>query len=187
MHRLSVVSSSAALAATLVVAILSGCSSAPAASSPTPAGTTADTQQPTATTGDPTAEGLCAAFSAALATSALGGAVSAPQSGDVLPRPNGVYCHYNAADSSANVEAQLKPMTEAEFDALAETIDTTEPVSAAGIKAFKRDTSITGDVGVTVAAWADGQGVTVTIFNPNGQQAPMLAAAVAIAQAVLAT
>jgi hypothetical protein len=78
-------------------------------------------------------------------------------------------------------------MTEAEFDALTETIDTTEPVSGAGAKAFKRDTSITGDVGVTLAAWSDGQGVTVTIYNPNGQQAQMLDAAIAIAQAALAT
>jgi hypothetical protein len=187
MQRLSVVSSSAALSASLIVAILVGCSSAPAASSPTPAATSTATQQPGATTGDPSADGLCVAFTPALATTALGVPVAAPQSGDVLPRPNGVYCHYNAADGSANVEAQLKPMTESEFDALAETIDTTEPVSGAGVKAFKRDTSITGDVGVTVAAWSEGQGVTVSIYNPNGQQAPMLAAALAIAQAVLAT
>jgi hypothetical protein len=186
MHRLWVVRL-CAVAAALVAVFLMGCSSAPGSSSPTPAGTTLATLPPTATMGDPSAEGLCAAFTPALASSALGVPLAAPQSGDVLPRPNGIYCHYNAADNSANVEAQLKPMTEAEFDTLAETIDTTEPVSGAGAKAFKRDTSITGGVGVTVAAWADGQGVTVTIYNPNGQQAPMLAAALAIAQAALAT
>jgi len=186
MYRVSAVTASA-LSAALVGMVLMGCGSAPASPTPTPAGTANATLQPTATAGDPTAEGLCLAFTPALATAALGGAVAVPQSGDVLPRPNGVYCHYNAADGAANVEAQLKPMTEAEFDALAETIDTTEPVSGAGSKAFKRDTSITGDVGLTLAAWADGQGVTVTIYNPDGQPAQLLSAAIAIAQAALAT
>jgi len=186
MHGLPVFRLSLVASAVLAVSLI-GCSSAPGSSSPAPTRTTTASPQPTATAGAGSAEGLCAAFSAELATAALGVAVAAPQSGDVLPRPNGIYCHYNAADNSANVEAQLKPMTEAEFDALAESIDTTEPVSAAGIKALKRDTSITGDVGITVAAWSDGQGVTVTIYNPTGQQAQMLQAALAIAQAALAT
>lgn len=187
MHRLSFNPQLAATALMVVAGL--GCSSAPAAptAGPTTTPTAVVSSGPTATPTGPSAEGLCAAFTSALATTALGGAVSAPQSGDVLPRPNGVYCHYNATDNSANVEAQLKSMTEAEFDALAQTIDTTEPVSGVGTKAFKRDTSITGGAGVTLAAWSNGQGVTVTIFNPNGQQAAMLDAAKAIAQAALAT
>ena len=170
-----------------VALILAACASAaPASSGLTSSPTVTGRPSATASAGGLSAAGLCASFTEALATAALGGPVSAPQSGDVLPRPSGVYCHYNAATGRANTEAQLNAMDAAGFAKLASTIGTSEAVSGVGEKAFKRDTSITGDVGVTLAAWAGGRGVTVTIFNPAGQSAQMLDAAKAIAQAALA-
>lgn len=178
------------IAATAWIALIcAGCSSAPGSPTGSPAGQStapAATSAPTATGGAPSAEGLCASFTEALAAAALGVPLSAPTSGDVVPRPNGIYCHYAAADNSANANAQLKDMTQDEFAALVEDIETSDPVSGVGEMAFKRDTSITGDVGVTLAAWAAGRGVSVSIFNRSGQQGPMLDAAKAIAQAVLA-
>jgi hypothetical protein len=184
-RRMSAASSSI-FGTALMAAILTGCGST-GPSSARPTGTPAITLAPTATAGQPSAEGLCAAFTEALAVAALGGPVSAPQSGDVLPRPNGIYCHYAAAQGSANAEAQLKEVTDAEFGELAETLGTTDAVTGVGETAFKRDTSITGDVGVTLAAWSTGRGVTVTIYNPTGEAGQMLDAAKAIAQAVLAS
>ena len=175
-------------AAGLIIAVSVGCSGAsgPTSGTPTTGPTAVGTTTPTLTPGEPSTDSLCASFTEALAAAALGVPLSAPTSGDVVPRPNGIYCHYAAADNSANTEAQLKDMTQDEFVALAENIETSDPVSGVGEMAFKRDTSIMGDVGVTLAAWAADRGVTVSIFNRNGQQAPMLEAAKAIAQAVLA-
>lgn len=171
----------------MIIAVIVGCSGAPGPTTGTPTAgpTSGGTTTPTATTGEPSTGSLCDTFTEALAAAALGVPTAEPTSGDVLPRPNGIYCNYKAADNSANVEAQLKDMTEIEFDELAETIETTDAVTGVGEKAFKRDTSITGGVGVTIAAWSIGRGVTVTIYNPSGEQAQMLEAAKQIASAVL--
>ena len=118
---------------------------------------------------------------------ALGGPVDEPQSGDVLPRPNGVYCHYKlTGDANTNAEAQLKEMTREELEALADTIGATTPLPGVGDVAFSRATSIMGVPGAAVAAWSDGRGVTVSI-NREGDQLAMLATATAIAAAVLAS
>jgi hypothetical protein len=129
---------------------------------------------------------LCGVFGEALAIAALGGPVAAPTGGDVLPRGNGIYCHYAAAgNANVNVEAQLKDMTRAEFEALATTLGATTSVSGIGEVAFSRpDSSIMGGSGVAIAAWSNGRGVTVSI-NRAGEQSLMLAAAQAIAAAAL--
>jgi hypothetical protein len=133
-----------------------------------------------------TAEGLCDVFTADLAQAALGGAVATPTGGEVLPRPNGIYCHYAAAaNANVNVEAQLRDMDRAEFEALAETLQMSEPLEGVGEVAFSRDSSIMGGPGVALAAWANGRVVTVSINNPGDRQ-QMLAAAIAIAAATLA-
>ena len=103
----------------------------------------------------------------------------------MLPRPNGVYCHYGlTGDSNTSAEAQLKDMTREEFEALATTIGTTTTLPGLGDVAFSRATSIMGVPGAAVAAWSNGQGVTVTI-NRSDDQVATLAAATAIAAAVL--
>lgn len=132
-----------------------------------------------------TADGLCGVFTADLALAALGVPVAQPTGGDVVPRPNGIYCHYAAADdANTNVEAQLKDMTRTEFETLAENLDTTTPLPGVGEVAFSRSSSNLGIPGAAVAAWSGGRGVTVSI-NSEGNQSAMLAAAQAIATAVL--
>ena len=129
---------------------------------------------------------LCAAFSEELATAALGEQVDSPESGEVVPRPNGIYCHYTAtADANHNVEAQLKDMTRAEFDALAERLKMEEELPNLGEAAYKLDRSMMGGPGAVVLAFAGSRGVTVVI-NAERDQAAMLTAAADIAQAVLA-
>jgi hypothetical protein len=137
--------------------------------------------------GGPVGSGdLCDAFTAELATAALGGPVDEPQSGEVVPRPNGIYCHYDlTGDANTNVEAQLKEMTRDEFEALAETMDATIPVTGVGEAAFRRDSSSLGGGGSTVVAWSGGQGVTVVVNLEGGDQAVVNQATEAIAQAIL--
>ena len=125
-------------------------------------------------------------FTSDLAIAALGVPVDTPSGGDVVPRPNGIYCHYKAAaDGNTNVEAQLKDMTQAEFETLADTLGATTPIQGVGSVAFGRSTSIMGIPGAAVAAWSNGRGVTVSINREGADQAVMDAAAQAIAAAVL--
>jgi hypothetical protein len=153
------------------------------------------TASPTATTGGGTATdgtsgreaSLCDAFTEALAVAALGGPVAAPQGGDVVPRPNGIYCRYSsAADAKVNVEAQLKDMTRAEFDRLAGILGMTEPLAGVGEAAFQLGRSTLGGPGASVAAFGGGRGVTV-IINGQGDPGAQIAAAAAIAAAALAS
>jgi hypothetical protein len=121
-----------------------------------------------------------------LAAAALGGAVDEPSFGDVVPRPNGVYCHFRVTgDANTNVEAQLKDMTRDEFESLAETLGATTELSGVGEAAFGRDGSSMGGEGATIVAWSKGQGVSV-LLNSEGDQAEMTEAAKAIAAAILA-
>ena len=68
-------------------------------------GASAGAGQATATPGGgQTAEGLCGVVTEEMAVAALGGPVGEPQGGDVVPRPNGIYCHYAlAAVANVNV------------------------------------------------------------------------------------
>jgi len=118
---------------------------------------------------------------------ALGDAVAEPTGGEVVPRPNGIYCHYAlASDANVNVEAQLKEMTLQEFEALAVTLTMDQPLEGVGEAAVQRSSSIMGLPGVAIAAWAGGRGVTVSI-NGEGDATTQLAAATAIAVAALAS
>ena len=176
-----------ALCAAAMLLTLVGCAAAapPTARppSPTPARPSATpTRQPAS------AEALCAVFTEDLAVAALGEPVDEPSSGDVLPRPNGIYCHYAAAaNANTNVEAQLKDMTRDDFEAFEGLIDETRPLSGVGEAAFQRDSSIMGLSGAFVGAWAGGRGVTVTISREGGNQAALNAAAQAIATKILST
>jgi hypothetical protein len=172
--------------AVLGLFVLIGCNSG-APSTITPATTPVPTSRPAATPagGPATADGLCSAFTEQLAVAALGGPVDEPQSGDVLPRPNGIYCHYIlTGNANTNAEAQLKEMTREELEALADNVGATTPLPGVGEVAFSRASAILGVPGAAVAAWSDGRGVTVSI-NRDGDQAAMLAAATAIASAAL--
>jgi hypothetical protein len=136
----------------------------------------------------PDADALCAAVSPELATVALGKPADVAQSGDVLPRPNGVYCHYSATgDANTNVEAQLKAMSQDEFESLAETLNATSSVSGVGEAALGRDGSSMGGEGATIVAWDGDRGVTVLLNREGGDQTAMNAAVKAIAIAALAS
>lgn len=137
------------------------------------------------TPGPVTADGLCGVFTPDLALAALGVPVAQPTGGDVVPRPNGIYCHYAAADDdNATVEAQLKDMTRAEFDQSVEFFSLTESLDGVGDVAYKLGRSTMGVPGAFVMAWANGRRVTVLI-NSDGEQAALLAAASAIATKAL--
>jgi len=136
----------------------------------------------------PDADALCAAFTPELAAVALGTAADTPQSGDVLPRPNGVYCHYTATgDANTNVEAQLKAMSRDEFESLADTLTATNEISGVGEAALGRDGSSMGGEGATIVAWGNGRGVTVVLNREGGDQTAINAAVKAIAIAALAS
>jgi hypothetical protein len=138
--------------------------------------------------GEPTAEALCEAVSGQLAAAALGQPADPPQSGDVVPRPAGVYCNYAATDDpNTNVEAQLKLMSRDQFEALAETIGAETALPGVGEAAFSRDTSSMGGGGATVVAWDNGRGVTVILNRADGTATEKLAATAAIAAAALAS
>ena len=138
--------------------------------------------------GDPgSAAGLCDVIGSDLAEAALGQAAGAPQFGDVVPRPNGIYCRYSAAaDANVNVEAQLKEMTRAEFDELAGLLGMTESLSGVGDAAYLLERSTMGGAGASVAAFDGTRGVTV-ILNGEGDSAALIAATTAIAEAALAS
>jgi hypothetical protein len=137
--------------------------------------------------GEPTAEGLCRAVIEAMAVAALGGPVAEPQGGDVVPRPNGIYCHYAlAADANVNVEAQLKEMTQAEFEATATQLEMSEPLEGVGEAGFQKANGIMGQPGTTIFVFAGGRGVNVAI-TAEGDAADQLAAAIDIAEAALAS
>jgi len=130
---------------------------------------------------------LCDAVTEELAVAALGEPVAEPQSGEVVPRPNGIYCHYSAsADPNLNVEAQLKDMSRDEFDDLVVTLGLTDPLAGVGEAAFTLDRSTMGGAGASIAAFGGGRGVTV-ILNGDGDSAPQLEAVAAIAEAALAS
>lgn len=172
----------------VVAFVLLGCGSGPPATV-APGRTAAPSTSARATPGGgpPSAAQLCAAFTATLATAALGKPVDPPESGDVLPRPNGVYCAYHATgDPNTRIDAQLKGMTRAEFDALSETLGVTTPLPGAGDVAYGLDRSFMGVNGATVLAWSNGLGVTVDLHR-EGTQAEMLGAATAVAAAALAS
>lgn len=181
-----------AVVGALALGMVIGCSSGPPAAPPArtvasvpPAASAAATTANTG--GEPTAEQLCAAFIPALAVAALGKPADAPSSGAVLPRPNGVYCAYQATgDRNTRVDAQLKSMTRAEFETLSETLSITTPLPGVGEVAFIRDGSFMGVAGATVLAWSAGRGVTVDLHR-EGSQSEMDAAAAAIASAALAS
>jgi hypothetical protein len=165
---------------------LAACGSAGTSAAPGASGT-----EPTAIPGGDgdgqTAQGLCGVFTEQMAVAALGGPVAEPTGGDVVPRPNGIYCHYAlASDANVNVEAQLKEMTQAEFEAQAATLQMTEPLSGAGEAAFQRATGIVGYSGTSIFVFGGGRGVTVSI-TAEGDADAQLAAAIAIAQAALAS
>jgi len=133
-------------------------------------------------------ENLCDAIPAALGEAALGAAVTEPQGGDVVPRPNGIYCRYSAADNAnVNVEAQLKEMSRAEFDALAATLGMTETLDGVDEAAYQLDHSTMGGAGASVAAFEGGRGVTVVLNGEGGDADAQLAGAIAIAKAALAS
>ena len=167
-----------ALAVSLVACGSSGTSLAPGSS----AGS-----QATATPGGGggTAGGLCGVITEAMAVAALGGPVGEPQSGDVVPRPNGIYCHYAlAGDANVNVEAQLKEMTRAEFEASATTLLMDQALEDVGEAGFQRATGIVGLPGRSILVFGGGRGVTVTI-TAEGDAAAQIAAAIDIAEAAL--
>lgn len=149
--------------------------------------TTGTTPAPTAPAGGGLdAAQLCAVFSD-LAVGVLGGPVDQPTFGDVVPRPNGIYCHYKlTGNANTNVEVQLKEMPRSEAESLGERIGTDIPVAGIGDLALRRDSSIMGGGGATLLAWANGFGVTVTVNREGADQAVMNAAVEAIAAAVLA-
>lgn len=151
-------------------------------------GASAGSGEATATPGGgQTAEGLCGAVTAEMAVAALGGPVGEPQGGDVVPRPNGIYCHYAlAADENVNVEAQLKEMTQAEFEATATQLEMSEPLEGVGEKAYQKPNGIMGLPGTTIFVFGGGRGVSVAI-TAEGDAADQLAAAIDIAEAALAT
>ena len=155
----------------------------------TSAGPSAGGGQATATPGGggQTAEGLCGAVTEEMAVAALAGPVGEPQGGEVVPRPNGIYCHYAlAADENVNVEAQLKEMTEAEFEATATQLEMSEPLEGVGEKAYQKPNGIMGLPGTTIFVFGGGRGVSVAI-TAEGDADTQLAAAIAIAEAALAS
>ena len=165
---------------------LAACGGAGTSTAPGASGT-----QPTAIPGGDgggqTADGLCGVFTEQMAVAALGGPVAEPTGGDVVPRPNGIYCHFAlATDANVNVEAQLKEMTREEFDAQATTLQMTEPLEGVGEAAFQRATGIVGLPGTSVFVFGGGRGVTVSI-TAEGDAATQLAAAITIAEAALAS
>ena len=186
---------SKSLGSILAVSLLAvACGSGAPAATPRPQSTVAAV--PTAIApasvsagGEPTAASLCAAFPVDMAAAALGvPADEPPQSGDVVPRPNGVYCHYSASGNPAtNVEAQLKTMSRDEFEALADTLGATKEISGVGAGALGRDESSMGGGGATIVAWDNGRGVTVVLNREGGDQATKNVAVKAIAIAALAS
>ena len=183
----------ATVAVTLFVVVGCGSTGTAPTRAPGPTGAGPSPSLPTQTAGAtsggaPSADALCAAFTAELATAALGGAVGAPQSGDVVPRPSGVYCHYSLSGAAGtNVEAQLNQMTRAQFEQLAQTLGATTAVPGVGEAAFSRGSSSMGGGGSTVVAWSNGRGVTVVLNREGADQLVMDAAAKAIATAALAS
>jgi hypothetical protein len=176
-----------ARASLIALLLLSACSSPRSPSEST--GGTAESAGPGASTGGGGGlpANLCDAVTEELAVAALGGAVGEPQFGDVLPRPAGIYCHYAlAADANINVEVQLNDMARDDLEALAATLLMDQELDGIGEVAFQRSSSIMGLTGVSVAAWADGRGVTVSVnaSDPSDADA-LLVAASAIAEAAL--
>jgi len=170
----------------LAAVILAACGGG-ASSGTESAGASQDSSEAAAASEPAADANLCDAVTEELAVAALGGAVGEPQFGDVVPRPNGIYCHYAlAADDNVNVEAQLKEMSRVEFEALATTLLMDQPLDGAGEAAFQRATGIVGLPGTSILVFAGGRGVNVTI-TAEGDATAQLAAAIAIAEAALAT
>ena len=177
--RLRLVAAVSALSLALVACGSSGTSSGPRSSSGS--GATPDEGA------GQTADGLCGVVTAELAAAALGGAVGDPQGGDVVPRPNGIYCHYALAiDDNVSVEAQLKEMTQAEFETTATQLEMTTPLEGVGEAAFQRATGIMGLPGTSIFVFGGGRGVTVVI-TAEADAVAQLAAAIDIAEAALAS
>ena len=173
----------------LVAAGLNGCGPGPSASATpgtTPQPTSAATAIPTAQPGGLlTAEQLCAAF-AGLAVGALGGPVDEPRFGDVVPRPNGVYCRYQlTGNANTNVEVQLRQMALSEAQSLAQTLGAETAVAGLGDLAFLRESSSLGGAGATLVAWSHDVGLTVSLNREGAEQAVLSSAVEAIARVVL--
>lgn len=184
-RRLSVRLSSLASMCLLLVVGACGSSSGPAGSGPTgtaaaPA-TSGGNRGGASTTGD-----LCAVFNEDLAVAALGGPVDEPTGGDVVPRPNGVYCHYRlAGDANTTAEAQFDDMTMAEYEQKAQALNMATPLAGVGEAAYQLDRSTMGGPGASVLAWAGGRGISVLINRTGADQAALLSAAKAIATKIL--
>jgi hypothetical protein len=119
-----------------------------------------------------------------LVPAALGGNAGDPQSGDVLGG-EGVFCHFaTLLDPAVNVEVQLDPMTQDEFNSHAELLNVTDPLAGVGSSAFTTNGAYSGAPGATVLAWDGGQGVTVLIQRDGGE-AELREVAKQIAAAVL--
>ena len=125
----------------LVAALGSACGPGATVTLPGATATPPPAGQPTPPAGgDLDAAQLCTVFTD-LAVGVLGGPVDQPGFGDVVPRPNGVYCHYKlTGDANTNVEVQLKQTPRSEAEALAATMGTDIAVPGLGELAFRRDT-----------------------------------------------
>jgi hypothetical protein len=170
----------------LIAALGSACGPSVTATLPGATASPPLTGQPTPPTGgDLDAAQLCAVFTD-LAVGVLGGPVDAPQFGDVVPRPNGVYCRYSlTGNANTNVEVQVKGAPRSEAEALAATMGTDIRVANLGELAFRRDTSSLGGGGATLVAWSHDVLVTVVVNREGADQAIMNAAVESIARAVL--
>jgi hypothetical protein len=177
--RIRLVAGTALLTLALVACGSSGTSSGPEGSAGSGATPDPGTGQ--------TADGLCGVVTAEMAAAALGGAVGDPQGGEVVPRPNGIYCHYAlASDDNVSVEAQLKEMTQAEFETTATQLEMTTPLEGVGEAAYQKPNGIMGLPGTTIFVFGGGRGVNVAI-TAEGDAAAQLAAAIDIAEAALAS
>ena len=180
------------LAAGLALFVVAACGGPTPATSTRPSTPAGGPSAGVGATATPVSAGLpddlCTIFTEQLAVAAIGQPVAAPTSGDVLPRPNGIYCHYAAAaDPNMNAEAQLKNnQTRAEFEALAQNVSGSVPLAGVGEAAYRADHSFIGGPGASIVAWSGGRGVTVSI-NSDANPAQVQAAAIAIATAVLAS
>lgn len=166
---------------------LAACGPAATSSAPGSSGGTEATATPDAGGGGggQTADGLCGVVTEAMAVAALGGPVGEPSGGDVVPRPNGIYCRHSlAADEKVHVEAQLKEMTRADFDAQATAAGMDQVLDAVGEAAFQRPSGMVGLPGTTIYAFGGGRQVTVVITS-EGDADAQLAAAIVIAEAAL--
>jgi hypothetical protein len=122
-----------------------------------------------------------------LLLAALGESVGEPDYGETAGS-DGVYCYFPAAGAAeTNVEAQVDLWTQDEFEAQAELLGVTEPLTGVGQLAYSLDSAYTGLPGASVMAWDDGVSVTVNIERDGADAAEVIEAAKQIAASVLAS